>query len=76
MTKIAIISDIHGNKTALEAVFNDIRKREIERIFCLGDLIGKGPQSSVKILVIEKGDGSVVINIRLIFGGVYDTRIA
>ncbi|MDQ0154833.1 putative phosphodiesterase [Robertmurraya andreesenii] len=53
MTKIAIISDIHGNKTALEAVFNDIRKREIERIFCLGDLIGKGPQSSVKILVIE-----------------------
>ena len=31
--KIAIISDIHGNKTALEAVLTDIRLRKIERIF-------------------------------------------
>jgi len=38
VTKIAIISDIHGNKTALEAVLKDIRLRKIERIFCLGDL--------------------------------------
>lgn len=44
MEKIAIISDIHGNLTALEAVFKDIARRRIRRIFCLGDLIGKGPQ--------------------------------
>lgn len=44
MEKIAIISDIHGNLPALEAVLDDIRRRGIRRIFCLGDLVGKGPE--------------------------------
>lgn len=43
MDKIALISDIHGNLPALEAVLQDIGKRKITRIFCLGDLVGKGP---------------------------------
>ena len=41
MEKIAIISDVHGNITALNEVLNDIRKRGIDRIFCLGDSIVK-----------------------------------
>lgn len=60
MTKIAIISDIHGNKTALEAVLEDIRLRKIERIFCLGDLIGKGPQGSACIALIQEHCEQVV----------------
>ncbi|MGE7693738.1 metallophosphoesterase family protein [Lysinibacillus sp. NPDC094177] len=60
MTKIAIISDIHGNKTALEAVLKDIRIRKIERIFCLGDLIGKGPRGSECIELIQKNCERVV----------------
>jgi protein phosphatase len=60
VTKIAIISDIHGNKTALEAVLEDIRLREIERIFCLGDIIGKGPQGSECIELIQKNCERVV----------------
>ena len=36
MSKIAIISDIHGNMPALEAVFDDIRKNDIDKIICLG----------------------------------------
>ncbi|MFB7142388.1 metallophosphoesterase family protein [Gottfriedia sp. NPDC056225] len=60
MTKIAIISDIHGNKTALEAVLKDIRLRGIERIFCLGDIIGKGPQGSACIELIQKNCEQVV----------------
>ncbi|MFK0525875.1 metallophosphoesterase family protein [Paenibacillus illinoisensis] len=43
MERMAIVSDIHGNMTAWEAVLRDIRSRGIERIFCLGDLVGKGP---------------------------------
>ncbi|MDR6724925.1 putative phosphoesterase [Paenibacillus amylolyticus] len=43
MERIAIVSDIHGNMTAWEAVLNDIRSRGLKRIFCLGDLVGKGP---------------------------------
>lgn len=45
MDRIAILSDIHGNMPALEATLHDIRSRSITRIFCLGDLVGKGPHS-------------------------------
>ena len=41
MEKIAIISDIHGNISALNAVLGDIKKRNIKRIFGLGDYITK-----------------------------------
>jgi predicted phosphodiesterase len=43
MDQIALISDIHGNVPALETVLQDIRLRGIRRIFCLGDMVGKGP---------------------------------
>ncbi len=39
----AIISDIHGNLEALQAVLEDIRKSNIRDIYCLGDIIGYGP---------------------------------
>ena len=43
MTRIAMISDIHGNLPALQAVMEDIKKRDIDMIMCLGDLVGRGP---------------------------------
>lgn len=39
----AIISDIHGNLEALEAVLADIDKQGIKEIYCLGDIVGYGP---------------------------------
>lgn len=42
-TKIAIISDIHGNLPALEIVLEDIKSRKINQIYCLGDLIDFAP---------------------------------
>lgn len=44
--KIAIISDIHGNLEALEAVAEDIKKLGITTVFCLGDIVGYGPYPS------------------------------
>lgn len=41
--KRALISDIHGNLEALEAVLADIRQQSIAEIYCLGDIIGYGP---------------------------------
>lgn len=41
--KFALISDIHGNIEALEAVVNDARARGLERFLCLGDVAGYGP---------------------------------
>ncbi|PEA82221.1 metallophosphoesterase family protein [Bacillus pseudomycoides] len=61
MDKIAVISDIHGNIPALEAVLEDIKLRGIERIMCLGDLVGKGPHSSEAIEVIRKECEHVVM---------------
>jgi predicted phosphodiesterase len=39
----AIISDIHGNLEALQAVLADIDTQRVEQIYCLGDVIGYGP---------------------------------
>ena len=42
MERIAIFSDVHANITALDAVLDDISKRNINKIICLGDLVYKG----------------------------------
>ena len=54
MEKIAIISDVHGNITALKAVFLDIEKRNIKRVFCLGDITAKLPNSDLVIDMIKE----------------------
>jgi len=41
--KRALISDIHSNLEALEAVLADIEQQGIEEVFCLGDIVGYGP---------------------------------
>ncbi|UCC44568.1 MAG: metallophosphoesterase family protein [Candidatus Zixiibacteriota bacterium] len=40
--KLALISDIHGNLEALRAVLSDIDKQDVDKIHCLGDIIGYG----------------------------------
>jgi predicted phosphodiesterase len=42
--KLALIADIHGNLFAFDAVLEDIRRRKIEQILCLGDVVSSGPQ--------------------------------
>lgn len=54
MEQIAIISDIHGNIPALTAVLDDIQQRGISRVFCLGDIVGKGPNSDLAVDIIKK----------------------
>lgn len=41
--RIAIISDIHSNLAALEAVLNKIDSLSVDSIYCLGDIVGYGP---------------------------------
>ncbi|MEM9644832.1 MAG: metallophosphoesterase family protein [Planctomycetota bacterium] len=43
MTRTAILSDIHGNLAALQAVLADIESQQVDRIVCLGDVVGYGP---------------------------------
>lgn len=42
--RVALLSDIHGNATALDAVLADLRIRRYDRMLCLGDAIQGGPQ--------------------------------
>jgi len=49
----AVISDIHSNLQALQAVLNDIDQRGIERIICLGDVVGYGaaPRECIDLIM-------------------------
>ena len=59
----AIISDIHSNLEALTTVLNDIESRGIKTIYCLGDVVGYGPNPKECLdLVIEKTKASVLGN--------------
>jgi predicted phosphodiesterase len=49
--RCAIISDIHGNLDALEAVLADAG--EVDAIWCLGDLVGYGPQPNECIALLR-----------------------
>ena len=67
--KLAIISDIHGNLPALNAVLNDIKTRGIEQIYCLGDLIDFAPWANETIDLIRS------LGIPCLLGN-HDERIA
>ncbi len=63
MEPLAFISDLHANPSAVEAVLADIGVRGIERVFCLGDLVGYGPcPNEVIDLVREGGIASIAGN--------------
>lgn len=57
-----ILTDIHGNSPALEAVLKDISSKDIDHIFCLGDVVGIGPDSNeVLEKLMQRDDISYVI---------------
>lgn len=47
--KTGIISDIHGNFEALKAVLDALKKEKVDRIVCLGDVVGYGPDPNLCI---------------------------
>jgi len=53
MELTAIISDIHGNVDALEAVLADIKVSGAKRIVCLGDVVGYGPRPNECVALVE-----------------------
>jgi predicted phosphodiesterase len=59
----AVISDIHSNLEALSTVLSDIENRGIKEIYCLGDIVGYGPNPRECLdLIIEKTQLCVVGN--------------
>lgn len=61
--RIAILSDIHGNLEALEAVIEHLAGESVERVVCLGDLVGYGADPNPCCArVREVADGLVAGN--------------
>ena len=54
--KRALISDIHSNIEALQAVLADIREQGATEIYCLGDVVGYGPNPRECIDEVMKTD--------------------
>ena len=58
---IALISDIHANLAAFQAVLKDIEEvGNVERIYCLGDVVGYGPKP-VECLELAAQKCSVIL---------------
>ena len=72
--QVALLSDIHGNLPALEAVLTDIGETGAEEIWCLGDIVGYGasPEACTQ-LVRERCAASLVGNHDLAVLGELDT---
>ena len=52
--RVAVITDIHANLAALEAVLEFIDGEDVDRIYCGGDLVGYGPRPNEVCAVIEE----------------------
>ena len=60
---IAILSDIHGNLEALTAIFSYLEKKKINEIYCLGDIVGYGPNPNECVeLIAEKCTNAIIGN--------------
>lgn len=60
--RTAIVSDIHGNLEALQAVLTDLRTQGCDRTICLGDIVGYGPNPCECLDLVTKLDGCVLGN--------------
>jgi putative phosphoesterase len=69
LSRVAVITDIHGNLPALEATLEAIDELGIEEIYCGGDLVGYGPHPNEVCELIEDRE------IPTIYGN-YDYAIA
>lgn len=59
--QIALISDIHGNTVALEAVLEEIERADPDQIVCLGDISVAGPQPVAVVERIQQLDCPVIM---------------
>jgi predicted phosphodiesterase len=62
MTRLAALSDIHGNATAMEAVLADIAKEKPDVVLVAGDLVLNGPEPALVVDVLRTiADGGALV---------------
>ncbi len=58
--KLAFISDIHGNAIALDEVLNDIKAKNVDKVYVLGDICYRGPEPQRSLDLIRSLDCDVI----------------
>ena len=56
-----MISDIHGNLEALQAVLADIDRQQVDAVSCLGDIVGYGPNPCECVTLVRDRCGLVIL---------------
>jgi putative phosphoesterase len=64
VTRIALLSDVHGNLTALEAVTKEIRRLKPDAVLVAGDLVlnGPDPNGAVDALRVLESEGALIVS--------------
>jgi predicted phosphodiesterase len=64
MTRIAVLSDIHGNLHALEAVAAEIRRAKPDAVLIAGDLVmnGPNPNGCIDALRLLESEGALIVS--------------
>jgi predicted phosphodiesterase len=71
--RIALLSDVHGNLPAFEAVISDVDEEGVDEIWCLGDLVGYGAEPDACVeLARERCDLCLAGNHDLVVTGEID----
>jgi diadenosine tetraphosphatase ApaH/serine/threonine PP2A family protein phosphatase len=52
--RVAVLSDVHSNLHALEAVLADVDAAGVDEIWCLGDLVGYGPRPNECVALLQE----------------------
>ncbi len=66
--RLAVIADLHGNRPATVALERDLKRVRPDKIYCLGDIVGKGPSSDFTF-------DWAMANCDLVLGGNWDIFI-
>jgi len=67
--RVAVISDVHGNLAALEAVLEEVRRAELDAVWCLGDTVGYGPRPNECCALVQE-------RCAIVLGGNHDFVVA
>ena len=75
LMRVAVISDIHANEAALDAVLEEIDAASVDAVWCLGDVVGYGPAPNRCCEVVSsRADVSLIGNHDLVALGELDVE--
>lgn len=59
--RYAIVSDIHSNRPAWQAVLDDIARQGVDAVACLGDVVGYGPRPRAVLESVREHCANIVL---------------